>query len=483
MINLINIELTKIFHKKSIYIILLITILFCILNNILYYKDYTNEGYYKYEPIDNISNEIKVLNKELSKIDISKENNISYYLNIKSKIDILKLKKKYKQSSWQYNNIDAYLYDIIYQKNLYTYIKEDDLKLEETNKQYNDLILKLNNDNWLYFIYQEKEKIKSMIEEINLKIEESNDELERISLTSEKENYLTKLEELNYRINNNVKDDKNYLNMALKEYLDNKKIMKTLNKKESLTKEEKNTYNEVLSKIKINEYILKHKTNINKENTTSYALRTILEDYELFFVIIVIIVIHMLICEEFTSGTIKLLLIKPYSRCKILLSKFLSCNIILLISLALLIITELLVGTYLFGTSSLKLPVVIYNFNKNSLVEYSIWNYMLIRIISKLPFLIMLETITMNISVLLTNTTITITIPLLLYLLDNTLINITKNNRIFNYLINNHWHFEKYLFKKLSPQIEKSIMIWIIYFIIIGLITISYFKRKNIKNI
>ncbi len=47
MIKLIKIELKKILHKKSLTIILGIMVIFCLLNNILYWLDYDEEGIYQ----------------------------------------------------------------------------------------------------------------------------------------------------------------------------------------------------------------------------------------------------------------------------------------------------------------------------------------------------------------------------------------------------------------------------------------------------
>ena len=44
MIKLLQVELKKILKRKSIYIIWGLMLIFCLLNNILYWTDYDEEG-------------------------------------------------------------------------------------------------------------------------------------------------------------------------------------------------------------------------------------------------------------------------------------------------------------------------------------------------------------------------------------------------------------------------------------------------------
>ena len=56
------------------------------------------------------------------------------------------------------------------------------------------------------------------------------------------------------------------------------------------------------------------------------------------------------VAGEFSSGTIKLLLIRPWSRSKILLSKYLALALFMLLSMALLFVFTLLLNLALFGS-------------------------------------------------------------------------------------------------------------------------------------
>jgi ABC-2 type transport system permease protein len=58
------------------------------------------------------------------------------------------------------------------------------------------------------------------------------------------------------------------------------------------------------------------------------------------------------VAEEFTSGTIKLLLIRPWSRSKILLSKYISILLFALLQAAALLASTLLINWLCFGVNS-----------------------------------------------------------------------------------------------------------------------------------
>ena len=119
MIKLINIELKKIFKHKSIYVVLLIIFLFCLLNNILYKVDYDNDGFYKYEDESNINSEIADLKKELNNYNLDNENDINMYITIKTKLDVALGRKEYDKNTWQYIKYNDYLYQDLYNINYY----------------------------------------------------------------------------------------------------------------------------------------------------------------------------------------------------------------------------------------------------------------------------------------------------------------------------------------------------------------------------
>ena len=246
----------------------------------------------------------------------------------------------------------------------------------------------------------------------------------------------------------------------------------------------------MLEEKKIDEYILKNRVNLNKENNLNYQLRTIVEDYELFIIIIILMTSSILIGEELSKGTIKLLLIKPYNRHQILISKVITGLIITILAIVFLILTELLIGGILFGFTSLNMKVALYNFNTNKIISLNVFIYMLIRIIAKFPMFIILQLLCFTFSLILSNPTIVpFSITILIYTFSEIInkIILTSKIKAFQYLITANWNFKDYLFGGISKyeylNFKKSVVIFIIYVIMLLVIMCRSFSKKDIKNI
>lgn len=489
MIRLIKTECLKIFHKKSLFIIWTIMFIFCFLNNLLYYMDYDQEGNYKYLETENLDEQKQQLQKELKQYNLANESDIPMYLSIKTKLNIIALKEKYPPSSWQYRKMNDYCYDLCYQIN-YLNLKKEKEELAKKELQYQQVLKQLKNDNWEYFIKQERATLITANQRLTEQLKEIITLEQKLELKKQIKQNQDSIQLLNYRLQNHIKEDNGYLNQAFLGWIEQKQTItnyQTLNRK--LTFEEQKLYQQTLANEAINKYIVSKKININKQNTLNYNLRTITEDYEFFIIILIFLIVSIIICEEFQTGTIKLLLIKPYSRGKILLSKYIASILITLLSIAFLVLTQFALGSIFFGIEDLSIPVIVYHYTLNSVKEYPVILYMIIRIIARLPFFFMFLTITFSIGILTTNTILTIALPLILYLFQPYFCQLAIQYHItyFRFLITFNWRFEDYLFGGTStiPYVNKntSLIIWIIYFLIISLITFFSFKKRNIKNI
>ena len=221
MTNLLQVELKKIFKKKSIYILWSLMLLFCLLNNILYFTDYDDDGNYKYFEKEDLTLEIDRLNKELSDYDINKLSDITTYVTIKTKIDVLNLKKKFEYGSWQYEKLNGYLYDVLYQINYYDVARIDDEELSDYYERYDFILDKFNSDNYKYFldleIQDNNDRLVYAEEIYNGEIDEND----RLEIQEQIEEIKFNLKILNYRLVYNIREDNGYLNEALEKYCAN----------------------------------------------------------------------------------------------------------------------------------------------------------------------------------------------------------------------------------------------------------------------
>ena len=241
--------------------------------------------------------------------------------------------------------------------------------------------------------------------------------------------------------------------------------------------------------ININKYIIDNKKNLKQENTINYQLRTILDDYELFIVIITILVASITIGEDLNKQTIKLMLIKPYKRSKIILSKYLASLIIILSSILSLVIIQLLIGGMFLGVQSLKQNMVVYDLATSKIIILNIFIYMLIRILFKLPMIIIILNVSFALNILLNSVIAPFSISMLLYTFSEVIntMAINYNIKFMKYFITLNWNFNNYLFGILPKyqylNLKNSILIFLIYDImLLGIIFIS-FNKKNIKNV
>ncbi len=490
MFKLINIELKKVLKHKSIYIIFFIMLLFCLLNNVLYKNDYDEEGNYKYETKVNFDKRIDKLDKKNKNYDLSKESDLYAYVSNNSKIEIAQIQKKYSNNDWRYLKANDYLYDYIYDINYYKHIEKNSFLLENSITKYKFRLEKFQSNDWKYFIKLEKDEISKNINDYDKLIDSTSSADEKDKLIREKRILSNQLIIINYRIKENIPYNNTYLNTALTGYYNNlNDLAHYKNLDNEMNYNQKLEYNKLISNLNTNRYIIEKKVNIHKQNTLNYQLRTIVDDYELFIIIAILMTVSILVGEEFSRGTIKLLLIKPYSRIKILLAKYITCFLMMLLTIVFLILLQLVIGGILFGFDSINLGMIIYDFNIEKIRSINIFVYMIIRILAKVPMLIIIINLSFLLGIVLNNIIGPFSIGMIIYTFSEVINNIiiTYNLSFMKYFITLNWNFKDYLFGGISTfkylDIKKSILIFIIYdIILLGIMFIS-FKRKNIKNI
>lgn len=196
-----------------------------------------------------------------------------------------------------------------------------------------------------------------------------------------------------------------------------------------------------------------------------------------------------IVSDEFSKGTIKLLLVKPYTRNKILLAKYITTIIMIGFSILALIIMQMIIGGIMFGYDSLSVPVLQYNFNSNTLESMNVFVCLGINILVQLPTIIILATIAFALSTIVANSAVAIAVPLLIYMSSDVInmLVVQNNVQFMKFFITVNWNFGEYLFGNL-PSMEGitlgfSAIICTIYLLIIIIPTFVNFKKKNIKNI
>ena len=485
MSSLIKNELTKIFKKKSIYITLLVVLAFVILTNCIYKFFFTRGSEYGYS-----DSYIAYIKEDLAKLDPTNPSDTSMYIDLKSQLDTYELMQKYDEGAWQRQIIASQVATDVNEKNTYLYSAEkDEEKANEIENKINDTLQKLENDDWRYFanldLEQANEKVQLLEEQkANTQDRQQLEELE-ISI----ENAKIDKEVAKYRVDKDIKYGTDYLNEALTTYQNYAKNIIQMGNFDNLEYEEKLEYNNSLEEKELSRYIIENKQDINKTNDTRGILKNFFSEYGLFIIVIVVMIAGTIVSEEFNKGTVKLLLIKPYSRTKILLSKYITILVMTVFAIAIILLMELIVGGIVFGYDSLSIPVVEYNFNTSQLEILNIFTYVGIEILTQLPMIILLATLAFALSTIFTNSALAITISLLGFMspsIINALVIQYKVN-FMRFFVTMNWDLSEYLFGKLPSMqgmtLGFSIIMCLIYLFAMIIPTFIIFKKKNIKNI
>lgn len=483
MSKLIKNELIKNFSKKSMIvigvIILAIIIGFNVLNKVSQnmsnsYSAYS-EGYIQY------------LDEELSNLDPNKPSDINKYVETKSQKDLATLAKDYKETSWQAEVIGTVISPIIEEMNNYEYIDKNNEALTSSKAKYDEMLTALKNNDWKYFANKELDSLNTQIEELNALIAQDS---ENDDLKTQLKSLELQKEVVNLRLDKNINyGSDNYKSIAVQNYRMYMGNYIQSSQGKNLTDEEKSEINGYLEKANLYKYDLYNDTEYQNTATANYTFQNSIGTYIAIIVMVVVIVAGVSISEEFNKGTVKLLLVRPYSRTKILISKLIAVFITMLITTATILLLQFIIGGIVYGFGTYMMNVVQFDFTTNSIVTLNIFAYLGLIFICKLPIFILIGTLAFALSTLFLNSPLAVALPILGYMGSDVInmIAISYKWDWVKYFVTPNWDLSQYLFGG-TPMfsgisIEFSITICAIYFVIMLVASIVSFKKRNIKNV
>lgn len=483
MSKLIKNELIKIFSKKSMIvigvIILVIIIGFNVLNKI---SQNMSNSYSAYS-----ESYIRYLDEELSNLDPNKPSDINKYVETKSQKDLAILAKDYKETSWQAEVIGTVISPIIEEMNNYEYIDKNNEALTISKAQYDEMLTALKNNDWKYFANKELDSLNTQIEELNTLIAQDS---ENEDLKTQLKSLELQKEVVNLRLDKNINyGSDNYKSIAVQNYRMYMGNYIQSSQGKNLTDEDKSEINGYLENANLYKYDLYNDTEYQNTATANYTFQNSIGTYIAIIVMIVVIVAGVSISEEFNKGTVKLLLVRPYSRTKILISKLIAVFITMLITTATILLLQFIIGGIVYGFGTYMMNVVQFDFTTNSIVTLNIFAYLGLIFICKLPIFILIGTLAFALSTLFLNSPLAVALPILGYMGSDmiNMIAISYKWDWVKYFVTPNWDLSQYLFGG-TPMfsgisIEFSITICAIYFVIMLVASIVSFKKRNIKNV
>ncbi len=473
--KLVKNELYKILHKRSTKIFLIIAAIFVILTNLIYrYSDdlliFSTTYYEDYDTALSYVNDYE-------NSDIGDKELYNYY---KSFIETHDLASNYDSNSWQYQK---YMED--YWILLQDYYRAQDEGLDITNlfNELEEIKSNIDNGNWEYFVKEDINNINENIQGIqNTLNDPSLNNNERLNY--EKELFIleeqVKLNE--YRLEKDVEFGDDYLNAAIGA------INNSLYGMAEYKYSNDTTSSEMVKSYYENWYILDEEVDTNNANTLRSVFVNFFSEYSFLILIFSIMIAGGIVSDEFNKGTIKSLLIVPHKRSKILLAKYISVLILILLIIGIFIVSELLIGGILMGFGSLGIPVVVYNMSDSVLEIVNVFNYLGLQILANLPQIVLLTTLAFACSVIVNSTAFSIVIPFC-GIIAAELINgfaLAYDIKILDYFVTTNWDFTMFLFGGTSifdNSLLHAIIVCLVYLLIMLVVTFIVFKRKDIKNI
>lgn len=483
MSKLIKNELIKIFSKKSMIvigvIILVIIIGFNVLNKI---SQNMSNSYSAYS-----ESYIRYLDEELSNLDPNKPSDINKYVETKSQKDLAILAKDYKETSWQAEVIGTVISPIIEEMNNYEYIDKNNEALTISKAQYDEMLTALKNNDWKYFATKELDSLNTQIEELNTLIAQDS---ENDDLKTQLKSLELQKEVVNLRLDKNINyGSDNYKSIAVQNYRMYMGNYIQSSQGKNLTDEDKSEINGYLENANLYKYDLYNDTEYQNTATANYTFQNSIGTYIAIIVMVVVIVSGVSISEEFNKGTVKLLLVRPYSRTKILISKLIAVFITMIITTVAILLLQFIIGGIVYGFGTYMMNVVQFDFTTNSIITLNIFAYLALIFICKLPIFILIGTLAFALSTLFLNSPLAVALPILGYMGSDAInmIAISYKWDWVKYFVTPNWDLSQYLFAG-TPMfsgisIEFSITICAIYFVIMLVASIVSFKKRNIKNV
>lgn len=471
MINLVKNELIKIFSKKGLYIYGII-IIFIMAFNLVVEKTRVFDNSFTYY---NTSEE------RLSKYDLNNSEELEWYVDEKSDLEKFKLLEDYDSKSPEYYYIEKEVFATIKKMNIYKYIEKNDELFNEAQEEYNNQIKFLENYDWRLKLEEDKKSLEDELGELKIQgnAESSDDRIYQIEC---------ELEGIRYRLKNNVAPSYTHSSSIVDDYIIYSEMYRAMNKDESAYK----SNSELIEKRNTEKRYYLAKYNIENDIVMSNDI-SFRDDFVgdvtgavMLYIIAMVIIAGGIFAEEFNKGTIKQLLIKPYSRTKIYVSKILAIFIALLAFILFYNTIAFVFYWILDGNiSTIFDPIIDYSFRKNAIVEYNTFGYIFIRYLSSLPQFIILILLCVFIGVITTNTVSSV---ISVFCLDfiNALISEFLSEKIIALIPMNCWNFDTYLEFGISAynysSLGKSLFICSLTIIILFILGLIIFKRKDIKN-
>ena len=290
------------------------------------------------------------------------------------------------------------------------------------------------------------------------------------------------------RIDKNIPYGNNFLNDAIDVRINTVGMDRNLNEP-NMPYQDKVSKQKMIEESEIAKYILETKQDVEKQASLRGILLNVFDEYSIFIIIFIIMIAGGIVSSEFEKGTVKMLLVKPYKRGKILLAKYIVSLLMILFIFVITVVFQVIVGGVVFGFDSLSIPAVVYNFNTNSVVTYNMFEYVLIIAVNKLPIYVLLTTLSFALSSIFANTVIAVVLPILGNVASAVINQLASMYSIRQLAVfpTLNWDFTQFLFGRLPAyeftSLGFAVCVCVVYWAIMVSVAWIAFRKREIKNV
>lgn len=233
-------------------------------------------------------------------------------------------------------------------------------------------------------------------------------------------------------------------------------------------------------RIALNEYRIEHDVApIERDTLWGYMVDT--TTFTGIAALFTIVIAAGIVASEFSWGTIKLLLIRPVSRTKILLAKYTSTLLFALLMLILLFSSSFLVGIVFFGFSGTETPYL--SFSNGRVVEQNMVTHIIELFAFRSINLIMMVTLAFMISTVFRSSSLAIGISLFLMFTGPQIVQFLSQYGWVKYILFANTDLQQYTTG--TPIVEGmtmtfSIVMLLIYFGLFAFLSLFTFNKRDI---
>lgn len=196
----------------------------------------------------------------------------------------------------------------------------------------------------------------------------------------------------------------------------------------------------------------------------------------------VIIIAAGIVASEFNWGTIKLLLIRPIDRGKILVSKYMAVILFAFMLLSVLFVYSSLLGVLVFGTPEFSIPYL--NYVDGKITEQSMALHLVIFYAMKSINMIMLATMAFMMSAVFRNSSLAIGLSIFLMFVGGQLTSLLAMKFAWaKYILFANTDLMQYF--EGTPMVEGmtltfSVMMIVVYFVFFQILAFAIFKKRDV---